>query len=192
MKVLIVYAHPNPNSFNKAILDALLGGLRGAGHEIRIKDLYAEAFNPILDRKDLELANQGVVPEQIASEQQAISWADALVFIYPLWWFDRPAILKGWFDRVFTHGFAFKYSDSGMHGLLPQRKALVIVTVGGTPAEYKQINFAEHLVRPTTDGTLALCGIKRIEDKVFYAVPTVSDEERRKMLEQVHQLGLAF
>jgi NAD(P)H dehydrogenase (quinone) len=192
MKVLVVYAHPNPASFNRAILDALLEGLRGAEHDIRVNDLYAEGFNPILDRVDLELANRGVVPEQIATQQRSIMWAEALVFIYPLWWFDRPAILKGWFDRVFTNGFAFKYTASGMQGLLPQRKALVIVTVGGEPSEYKQINFAEHLVRPTTDGTLALCGVRHIEDKVFYAVPTVSDEERRAMLDEVRRLGLSF
>ncbi len=192
MKVLIVYAHPNPSSFNKAILEAVENGLRAAGHEIKVKDLYAERFNPLLDTEDLMAVNQGALPAEIQGEQQALRWAEGLVFIYPLWWFDRPAILKGWFDRVFTHGFAFRYTDRGMEGLLHHSKALVVVTTGGSMEEFERIGAREHLVRPTTDGTLALCGVRNIVDKVLYSVPVVSHAARQKMLDEVHRLALEF
>ena len=192
MKVLIVYAHPSLKSFNRAILEAIIAGLHTAGHETRIKDLYQAGFNPLLDEKGLALANQGVVPQEIRQEQQDLLWADGLVFLYPLWWFDRPAILKGWFDRVFTHGFAFKYTDQGMEGLLNHRKALVIVTTGGSIAEFEQLGAADYLVRPTTDGTLALCGVTNIVDKVLYSVTTITDQERQQMLADVRQLAANF
>ncbi len=188
MKVLIVYAHPNPNSFNHAILEAVVESLRLSKHEPRVKDLYEEKFNPLLDRDMLALINKGVIPRDILREQQHILWAEGLIFIYPLWWFDRPAILKGWFDRVFTNGFAFRYTSRGVEGLLHHKKALVLVTTGGTVEEYGSIEDQECLIRPTTDGTLAACGVKNIVDKVFYAVPIVSDESRKGMLEDVRRL----
>lgn len=192
MKVLIVYAHPNSSSFNRAVLEVVENGLRAAGHEIKVKDLYAEGFNPLLVAEDLMAVNQGDLPEDIQHEQQTLLWAEGLVFIYPLWWFDRPAILKGWFDRVFTHGFAFRYTDEGMEGLLQHGKALVVVTTGGSIEEFERIGAREHLVRPTTDGTLALCGVRDIVDKVLYSVPVVSDAARQEMLDEVHRLALEF
>lgn len=192
MKVLIVYAHPNPNSFNHAILETAVETLRVNKHAARVKDLYAENFNPLLDRDMLASINQGVIPADILREQQDLSWAEGLIFIYPLWWFDRPAILKGWFDRVFTNGFAFRYTSKGVEGLLHHSRALVIVTTGGTVEEYGSLGEQEALVRPTTDGTLAACGVKQIVDKVFYAVPMVSDESRQEMLDEVSQLVAEF
>jgi NAD(P)H dehydrogenase (quinone) len=192
MKVLIVYAHPNPSSFNGAILKVVGEGLRAGGHEIKVKDLYAEDFNPLLGTEDLTALNQGALPADIQCEQQALLWAQGLVFIYPLWWFDRPAILKGWFDRVFTHGFAFRYTEKGMEGLLHHSKALVVVTTGGSIEEFERIGAKEHLVRPTTDGTLALCGVRNIVDKVLYSIPVVSAAARQKLLAEVHRLALEF
>ncbi len=192
MNVLVVYAHPNPESFNAAILDTVVTGVRAGGHMTKIKDLYAENFNPVLDREGLFQANQGILSEAIQREQQGLQWADGLIFIYPLWWFDRPAILKGWFDRVFTHGFAFKYTNEGMVGLLQHQKAIVIVTTGGSIEEYDRIGAREQIVHPTTDGTLALCGVSNIVDKVLYSITTSSDQERAKMLDEIYQLALEF
>ena len=192
MKVLIVYAHPNPNSFNHAILEAVVETLRKNKHELRVKDLYEENFNPLLDRDMLASINQGVIPQDILREQQDLLWAEGLIFIYPLWWFDRPAILKGWFDRVFTNGFAFRYTPRGVEGLLHHQKALVLVTTGGTVEEYGSMGDQECLIRPTTDGTLAACGVQNILDKVFYAVPVVSAESRQEMLDDVRRLVAEF
>ena len=86
MRVLIVYAHPNSASFNHAMLESTHQGLLAAGHEVRIKDLYAENFDPVLRASDLASLQTGIVPEKIAHEQEALLWAEGLVFIYPLWW----------------------------------------------------------------------------------------------------------
>lgn len=192
MKVLIVYAHPNPESFNQALLQHCRRGLETAGHEVRIKDLYAEQFDPVLKAEDLASLQQGIIPDNIQREQDTLLWAEGLVFIYPLWWFDRPAILKGWFDHVLTNGTAFEYSQEGVKGLLPHQKALVLITAGGDESYFQETD-AEHLIyRPVTDGTLAFCGISDIQHRIFYNLPGKTNQERQAILEQVEQLGQTF
>ncbi len=190
MNILIVYAHPNPASFNKAILDVVQAEFKQRGDEVKIKDLYVEKFDPVLGENQLALQNEGRVPKDVAQEQANINWADAIVIIYPLWWFDRPAILKGWFDRVFTNGFAFDFESGEIKGLLKGKRALVIVTTGGTEEDFGMN--ADQLTRSTTEGTLAFCGITEIVDRVFYSVPLVEDSARQKMLDELKSLVKNF
>ena len=89
MNALIVYAHPNPRSFNKALLDTAQETLEEAGHEVRVKDLYAMDFAPVLGADDFEALERGEVPTDIAREQQDVLWSQALIFFYPLWWYGR-------------------------------------------------------------------------------------------------------
>ena len=102
MNVLIVFAHPNPHSFNHAILNQVDATLRERGHLTRIRDLYQMQFRAVMDREDLDRNWRGDLPEETLREHEAIRWAQGLVFIYPIWWFGPPAILKGWIDRVFV------------------------------------------------------------------------------------------
>ncbi len=192
MRVLIVYSHPNPNSFNHALMEHCERGLLTGGHEVRIKDLYAENFDPVLRASDLAQLATGSTPEKIAREQEALLWAEGLVFIYPLWWFDRPAILKGWFDHVLTNGTAFEYSQTGVKGLLPSRRALVLITAGGDESYFRQTDAKQLIYRPVTDGTLAFCGIPHIKHRVFYNIPGATAERRAAILQEVEQLGRTF
>lgn len=192
MRVLIVYAHPNSNSFNHAMMEYCRNGLLEGGHEVRVKDLYAEDFNPVLRASDLAVLQTGTIPEKIKREQEDLLWADGLVFIYPLWWFDRPAILKGWFDHVLTNGTAFEYSQEGVKGLLKHQRALVLITAGGSEDYFRQTD-AEHLIyRPVTDGTLAFCGITDVRHSIYYNVPGMSNEERAQILDDIAGMGRNF
>jgi len=192
MRVLIVYAHPNPASFNHAMLEHCSLGLQETGNEVRVKDLYAEDFDPVLRATDIALLQQGKMPEKIRAEQEDLLWAEGLVFIYPLWWFDRPAILKGWFDHVLTNGTAFEYSAEGVKGLLKHQRALVLITAGGSQDFFRETD-AEHLIyRPVTDGTLAFCGIKDIHHRIYYNVPGLTERERADILHEIADLGRAF
>jgi NAD(P)H dehydrogenase (quinone) len=192
MKVLIVFTHPNPNSFNHALLENITAGLEESGHEVRIKDLYQEDFNPILSGNDLAVLQTGKIPENIAKEQEQLLWADGLVFIYPLWWFDRPAMLKGWFDIVLTNGLAFEYSSEGVKGLLKHQKALVIITAGGSEDYFKDNDALQLIHRPVTDGTLSFCGIDDVSHQIYYDVPNLTDEERTAILDKTKKTGLEF
>lgn len=117
MNVFIVYAHPSPESFTHQILEALLKGLQTAAHNVEISDLYKMDFRS--DMTEHEYKREGFaqtdlpLPEDIVAEHQKIEWADCIIFLYPLWWSDCPAKLKGWFDRVYSVGYAYGYNKEG-------------------------------------------------------------------------------
>jgi putative NADPH-quinone reductase len=109
MRALIVHCHPSPESFTAAVRDTVLERLAAAGAEVRVIDLYARGFNPVLSRGEWEgyldaPANADVVAEDVA----ALRWADTLIFVYPTWWYGLPAMLKGWLDRVLLPEVAFE------------------------------------------------------------------------------------
>lgn len=192
MKVLIVFTHPNSNSFNHALLENVSSGLKQAGHEVKVKNLYEEGFNPVLDTDDLSELHNGNIPKRIAAEQRELLWAEGLVFIYPLWWFTPPAMLKGWFDVVLSNGVAFEYSDGGARGLLKHKKALVLVTAGATKGYFDETDSLEFSYRPLTDGTLGFCGVKDVSHEMYYDIVNCSDEERSEILKQAEEFGLNF
>ncbi|KAB2929914.1 MAG: NAD(P)H-dependent oxidoreductase [Candidatus Contendobacter sp.] len=192
MNVLLVYAHPNPRSFNRAILEAADATLRERGHATRIHDLYQMHFRAALDGEDLLRNWRGDLPVDTRREQDAIRWARGLVFVYPIWWFGPPAILKGWIDRVFTRKFAFDFGPEGMRGLLTHERALIVNTLGGDEATYQRERWRELLARPIVEGVLGACGIGNVAYRAFYQVTTVAPAERRAMLDQVRELAAAF
>ncbi len=190
VNVLTVIAHPNPDSFNYAIVERVEAGLKSAGHEVRRRDLYHPLFDPVLGADELAALQQGEVCAAVREEQALLDWAEALVFVYPLWWLDRPAVLKGWCDRVLTHGFAFSYDENGVRGLLPQKRALVLVTAGGSGVEMEEMGATTaQILFPMVEGSLKFCGVDEVEGRVFYAVGSASDQERAAMLDAVEQLG---
>ncbi|MBK7540371.1 MAG: NAD(P)H-dependent oxidoreductase [Candidatus Competibacteraceae bacterium] len=192
MNVLIIYAHPNPRSFNRAILEVVETALRDRGHAARLHDLYEMHCRAVLDGEDLMRNWRGDLPADTRREQDAVRWAHKLVFIYPIWWFGPPAILKGWIDRVFTHKFAFEVGAGGMKGLLTHEKALIINTLGGDEVTYQRERWHELLVRPMVEGVLGACGIRDVTHRAFYEVTTVSHAERQAMLDEVRAVMAGF
>lgn len=188
MKALVVFAHPNPKSFNKAILDTVLAELQNKNAAVRVKDLYASKFNPILTGEDFEQFQAGKVPEDIAAEQADVSWADTLIFIYPIWWVGQPAILKGWIDRVFSYGFAYQVTEEGPVGLLKGKLARVITTSGSSAEVWGQIGVLEALNTVTITGTFNFSGITDASHKNLYGVPYITDADRKAMLEEAGQI----
>lgn len=191
MKVLIVYTHPNPKSFNHALLEEVQAGLAEAGHEVKVKDIYALKLKTVLDGEDFTQIMAGKTPPDVVAEQADVAWADGLVFIYPIWWFSTPAALKGWIDRVLLNGFAYAFGPDGPKGLLGHRKALVLTTTGGAEASYEASDAKGMIARPVTDGTLAFCGVQNITHRNFYGLPA-TDETRQAMLAEARAMAKAF
>lgn len=183
--VLVVYAHPNPESFNSAIRKTVEEYLKERGLAFEVRDLYTMGFNPILSTQDFLAFERGEVPEDIKREQELIREAKTLVFIFPMWWYSFPAILKGYIDRVFSHGFAYKEENGDVVGLLKGKRALILCTLGGSEENYQ--DFARCLEN-TFKATFEFCGIEVPLVKFFYAVPYVSDEVRKGYLEEVKLL----
>lgn len=189
MKTLVIYAHPNPNSFNAAILGAVKEELGNKGAEVRVKDLYAMNWNPALSAADFQQMLGGKMPDDIAREQSDVSWADMLVVICPIWWFSIPAMLKGYFDRVFSQGFAYQYTETGPVGLLKGKRAAVITTSGADENIAKHSGMMESIKTSLVNGIFGFCGFEETRHMNCYAVPMVSDADRQRMLEQVREFA---
>jgi putative NADPH-quinone reductase len=134
MRVLLIHAHPDPQSYNAALKKAAIAAL-SLRHEVREIDLYAEDFQPVLTRqewRDYEAGppDSGTVADHVA----LLNWAEALVFVYPTWWYGLPAIMKGWLDRIWLPGVAFSMPSKGdiRPSLTHIRKLAVITTCGAS------------------------------------------------------------
>ena len=136
MQTLIVHAHPEAQSFTAALRDQAVTTLQAQGHEVQVSDLYAMNWNPVASAADftsrenpeylvyaleqrLGVKSQSIAPD-IQAELDKLLWADLLILNFPLYWCSLPAMLKGWIDRVWNHGWA--YGDRK----LPHRKALFL------------------------------------------------------------------
>ncbi|KHD34628.1 NAD(P)H dehydrogenase [Clostridium acetobutylicum] len=188
MNNLIVFAHPNPNSFGKGILDEVVKASEESGAAVRIRDLYQLGFDPILKPADFETFQRGEVPQDIKDEQENIKWANMITFIYPVWWAGLPAMLKGYVDRVYSYGFAYEYVDGQPRGLLTGKKALIFCTTG-TPSDVYGANGMHNSMKQTTDeGIFKFCGIEEVRHNFFGAVPHVSDEIRKDYLRAASEI----
>jgi putative NADPH-quinone reductase len=120
MKALVVYCHPKEGSFNAAVRDLVLAKLRAAGAEVRLADLYARGFQPVLSTAEWEgyldcPGNCAQVDRDVAD----LRWCDTLIFVYPTWWYGLPAMLKGWLDRVMLPDVAFLMPDGQNRTIRP-------------------------------------------------------------------------
>ncbi|MFE1175807.1 NAD(P)H-dependent oxidoreductase [Streptomyces sp. NPDC058773] len=184
MKVLWLFAHPDQRSLSGALKDEGLRALDAQGHRHRVSDLYAMKWNPVVDAADYghdpadrlrvgEASERayagGDLAPDIRAEQQKLDWADTLIVQFPLWWYGMPALLKGWFDRVFVKGFAFGITDPATgrpqrygDGKLAGKRAMVITTAGARAATLgpRGVNGdLNDLLFPLQHGTLWYTGI---------------------------------
>jgi putative NADPH-quinone reductase len=134
MRVLVLYAHPNPESYGAALHRTVVSALKGAGHEVDDCDLYAERFDPVLSYD--ERIGYHDVPgnrQPVADYVRRLENAEALVLVFPVWNFGFPAILKGFLDRVFLPGVSFRIENGLVQPNLTHLKRLMAVTTYGAP-----------------------------------------------------------
>jgi NAD(P)H dehydrogenase (quinone) len=145
MKVFVVYAHPSGDSFTRHVKDSFIKGLEDAGHTCVVSDLYAMGF--VTDMSEAEYLREAYyrgmepVPQDVMAEQEKVNQCDAIVFIYPVFWTEAPAKLVGWFDRVWTFGFA--YGDKRTMKQLD--KGLVICIAGHTVGELMAVGLKDSM-----------------------------------------------
>ena len=160
MNHLIIYAHPNSASINYQLKETVINVAENAGHIVRVRDLYALHFNPVLSLKDIQDQRAGQPDATITEEQRHIQWADMITFIYPVWWTGMPAIMKGYIDRVMTYGFAYRYTNGIQQGLLKGKMAFVINTQGKSHREYQAIGMDQALKLTSDTGVYTYCGFE--------------------------------
>lgn len=189
---LWLYAHPRHESFNHRLYQEGADALRER-YTVATSDLYAQGFDPVLGTQDLgdlasvpgnlaeqagEAYTRGQLAPDVRTEQEKLAAAELLVIQFPLWWYGMPAILKGWFDRVLSAGFAYgdqdpelgvprRYGDGGLTG----RRALIVVTAGedeGSIGPRGVSGDIEALLFPLTHGVLWYVGIDVLELHVVH------------------------
>lgn len=135
MNVLVVSAHPVAESFTHHLRDRAVAALRTAGHEVRVTDLYAQGFDPRLSYAErLGHRDDPATKGAVAAHTADLRWAEALVLVYPTWWSGPPAMLKGWFDRVWVEGVAYTLpaGSARIRANLGNVRRLAVVTTHGS------------------------------------------------------------
>ena len=144
MKAFIVYCHPSDNSFTKNMCDAFINGITDSGNEYIISDLYKMGFQTDMTEeeylRDSNYRNTPDVAADVLAEQKKINSADAIAFIYPVFWTEAPAKLVGWFDRVWSYGFA--YGEKTMKEL---DKAVILCSAGNPIERLEEFGLLESM-----------------------------------------------
>jgi len=193
MKVLVIYAHPNPKSFTHAVLEHIREGLAQGPHEVETVDLYEERFDPVLvvneHRRRRDLAQDPYTERY----RKLLVDADHLVFVYPVWWHSMPAILRGWIERTFVSGVAYSFQGRAKGRLLPEgllrgKSAWCVYTLD-----------APKLVSWLDPGWLSLkysifwyCGLRNIRRYYLPGVKRSTPEERQAWLDAMYRKAVSL
>ena len=188
MRVFIVYAHPSDDSLTKQICDNFIEGLQSAGHEYILSDLYKMNFTTDMSEdeylREAYYRRELPLPEDVIAEQEKVNSSDAIVFIFPLFWSDAPAKLVGWFDRVWTYGFA--YGEN--HTMKQLEKGMVIVSAGNTMEYFHETGILGALGRVMLEDRLA----DRVKHKELIILDGTSREKPLREQNQVIHLERIF
>ena len=193
MNVLIVFAHPEPKSFNGALFDTAAATLTAAGHTVVTSDLYRMDFDPrssranFIEQKDPDYfkpqveerhatETHGFAPA-LEAEIRKVEAADVVIFQFPLWWFGLPAILKGWVDRVFAMGRAYGSGRIYENGPFRGKRAMLSLTTGGFEGDILGI------LRPIHRGIFQFTGFSVLAPAIHYGPVRVGESRRREWLD---------
>ena len=194
MRISVILAHPNKESFNHAIAATTVETLNQNGHEINFHDLYEEKFDPILPAE--ELPKDTPLPSEIEKHCNEISEIDGIIVIHPNWWGQPPAILKGWIDRIIRPGVAYEFleNDKGEgvpNGLLKAKSAIVFNT-SNTETEREKNIFGDPLEIIWNNCVFDLCGVNNFYRKMFNIIVVSSEEQRKEWLKEVKQTVIEY
>jgi NAD(P)H dehydrogenase (quinone) len=194
---LVVLASPEPSSFATALADTAVDALAAAEWDVTLLDLYREGFDPVLSERDFterlitnrlqpmdeqaHAASRGTFAPDLARHVDLFESADLLLLVSPMWWFSVPAMLKGWIDRVFANGVAYRYPEvPAWSGFLSSKRAMLVMTSSYERSSFREdgVGTLEHVLHPLLYGTLAYTGMTVLEPFIAYAADSVDDETR--------------
>ena len=189
MKISLILAHPDKQSFNAAIAKCCHETLLASGHTVYFHDLYSEDFDALLPAH--EIARITELSSKLKIDCNEIASADGIIVVHPNWWGQPPAILKGWIDRVFRPGIAYEFieGDAGEGvpvGLLNAKSALVFNT-SNTESSREIHVFKDPLETIWKNCIFDLCGVHDFYRRMFNVVVTSSEKERIDWLKEVHE-----
>lgn len=187
---LIVTAHPIDNSLSHTLAARIAGKLREEGTQVEIADLHAEGFNPSMSRADLDLYHGDQAPSPtIFCASSSVERADMLVFVFPVYWWSVPALLKGWFDRVLTLNWAYKVADDGrIVGNLRDVPVRLIATGGSDLTGFDKHGYSTAIQTQIIEGVFGFCGLKNVKLDILYRADTATPEQVDEFLSEIGNL----
>ncbi|MGV3551401.1 NAD(P)H-dependent oxidoreductase [Rhizobium sp.] len=194
MHVLVVLAHPLKDSFAAAIARTAVAALRDKGHHVDLLDLYAENFDPRLTAAERDSYMTGSYDlADIAPYAERLKAAEALILVFPQWWFNLPAILKGFIDRTFVPGVAFDYDDQGIKlgPKLEKLRHFWSFSTTGSPWWVVKFYMGDPVRRMLKRGIAAFCA-KRVDFRMacLHNMDDTTPGKREEFLEKVRaQVG---
>jgi putative NADPH-quinone reductase len=193
MEISVILAHPEPRSFNHAIAHAACRTLEQLGHTVLFHDLYEEGFDPLLPADELQ--SEAPLSANLARHCEELQRADGLIIVHPNWWGQPPAAMKGWIDRAFRPGVAYKFEESdGGEGVpvgLLRAHAAVIFNTSNTPPERELAVFGDPLDNLWKKCIFDFCGVKNVVRETFSVVITSTLQQRAAWLRRVEQIVVA-
>ena len=185
-KIFLVYGHYNDNSFNAAIRDEFVKQSKVNGNQVDVVDLYKEKFDPVFAGEEPD--------HEVLDHRKRIEESDTIVLIAQIWNFRMPAIVEGWIDKVLAPPWAFRFKQLvGNYGYpignLRDKKAIIFCTYG-SPRLAITTFFLNLPIRRLKRGVFHMCGIYNITYRRYFAVPFVSEEKRKKFLDDVKKTAL--
>ncbi|MDO5105888.1 NAD(P)H-dependent oxidoreductase [Capnocytophaga sp.] len=186
-ETIVIYAHPYEKSFNYAILQETEKILKNRGGAYRTIDLYAEKFNPVYSKEELALFSKGeALDPQVLRYQQYLKQAKRLIFIFPIWWGNVPAIVKGFFDKVFLKTLAYEETKLGtLKGKLTNIEQAFIITTATAPTFYLKFFSGDAIRKIVINHTLKSVGVKKGKWLNCGAANKITDEKRQKFLKKI-------
>lgn len=199
MNVLVVYAHPEPSSFNGALKEAAVAALQAAGHQVQLSDLYAMNFDPVvrlsqfpergnpehfhLQREQRHAAETGTIAPDVAAEHAKLLWADLIILQFPIWWGSMPAIMKGWIERVFSVGTVYGRGTYALEG-----KRVLVSATGSAWEEYAEgAAFVTNELAHVFKNMLAFPKFQVLEPFYAFGAGQLDDEGRAALLKQFRE-----
>ena len=188
MKIFIVYCHPSDDSLTCHIRDSFIRGLESAGHSYVLSDLYAMNFHTDMDeaeyRREAYYRKELPIPDDVRCEQEKINACEVIVFIYPVFWSEAPAKLVGWFDRVWTFGFAYGEKRT----MRQLEKALVLVSAGNTLEHFESTGIGNAMKKVMLEDRL----FDRVKEKEMIIFDATSRELEERKIKWDKHLQRAF
>jgi NAD(P)H dehydrogenase (quinone) len=187
VRTLVVHCHPDPESFTAVVRDKAVATLRDRGDEVRVTDLYAAGFDPVLSAEEQARHLEPGPDPSVAGHAADLQWCQRLVLVYPTWWSGQPAMLKGWIDRVWVKDVAFDLppDSNRVHARLRNVRRIVAITTHGSS---KLVNALEGEAgkRMMTRTLRAVCHpLARTKWIALYGIDTASDRQRAAFLDRV-------
>jgi len=187
MKTAVIYAHPWDGSFNHAVLESALKGIKESGNDFELIDLNAEGFEPAFKKEELALYSKGkFIDPKVGEYQNKLDKCQEIILIFPIWWGTAPAILKGFFDKILLKDWAYDQMPNGyLKGKLTHIKKVTIFTTMAAPRIGYELFIKKMIKSEIINWTLKTCGVKKSKIFPLCNVVGVTKEKREMWLKNV-------